>query len=627
MLLPSGQVLAFGGNNNGSGHWDIQTNFLASTEIFDPIANNFAPVGDMVLARVFAGAGGTVLWTGKVLVNALGGAKLHCPEMLGVPGTWSPTANNLITARQSFQTTQLDNGHLLITGGTINSGGTPTATAELYDYVTNTFSPTGSMNTARRDQRDVLLSNGKVLVTGGRSTTSTASTLNTAELYEPGTGAFSFTPTNMGTFRRVHRLTRLADDRILISGGLGGAAANTNSFLSSAQIYDPVSGLFSATGSMTIPRSNHRTTRLPDGRVLVVGGTTTGNIVLASAELFDPAGNGGVGSFTPLAASMSVVSKRSQAHLSSPNGKVLILGGNDNSNVPIALVEIFDPATLTFSPAGSLNSNRDNFRTVLLDNGKTLVVGGRTSTTAASVTPLAELYDFVLDGDFTTHGEHDYSERELCRCSAAKWIESAFGGSSPSGTVLASGELYSTPICNTAPFCNDDSYFTTQNVPLSVGGGSGVLGNDSDIDGNPLSAIVVNPPAASQGTVTLNPSGGFTFTPATNFTGNATFTYKANDGQADSSNTGTVTIRVNPPVGPVADLAVSESASPVSGVSSGGTITYTVTVTNNGPSAATGVTLNDFLPAGAFLVSASPTQGSCSQIGGTVSCALGTLAS
>ncbi|HEY3129920.1 MAG TPA: DUF11 domain-containing protein, partial [Acidobacteriota bacterium] len=81
----------------------------------------------------------------------------------------------------------------------------------------------------------------------------------------------------------------------------------------------------------------------------------------------------------------------------------------------------------------------------------------------------------------------------------------------------------------------------------------------------------------------------------------------------------------NPDSGPAADLSVNKSAAP-NPVIVGNNLTYTVTVTNNGPSAATAVALTDSLPAGVTFVSANATQGSCAQSGGSLNCNLGTLA-
>jgi VCBS repeat-containing protein len=93
-----------------------------------------------------------------------------------------------------------------------------------------------------------------------------------------------------------------------------------------------------------------------------------------------------------------------------------------------------------------------------------------------------------------------------------------------------------------APVAADDSYFTGTNATLTVPA-PGVLANDTDADGDPLTAILVS--STTNGTVILNPDGSFTYSPTNNFIGIDTFTYKANDG-LDDSNVGTVTITVSP---------------------------------------------------------------------------------
>ncbi|MBC7221389.1 tandem-95 repeat protein [Candidatus Bipolaricaulota bacterium] len=93
---------------------------------------------------------------------------------------------------------------------------------------------------------------------------------------------------------------------------------------------------------------------------------------------------------------------------------------------------------------------------------------------------------------------------------------------------------------NDAPVAQDDSYTTNEDTPLLVPA-PGILGNDSDVDGDPLTAVLVSGPA--HGTLTLNPDGSFTYTPAENFCGEDSFTYKAYDG-ALYSNVATVTITV-----------------------------------------------------------------------------------
>jgi len=94
---------------------------------------------------------------------------------------------------------------------------------------------------------------------------------------------------------------------------------------------------------------------------------------------------------------------------------------------------------------------------------------------------------------------------------------------------------------NDAPVGNSDAYQTKQNVSLSVPA-AGVLANDSDVDGNPLSAILATGPA--NGVLTLNANGSFAYTPNAGFVGTDSFTYRASDSLL-SSNLVTVTITVN----------------------------------------------------------------------------------
>src|SRR5207237_788513 len=95
------------------------------------------------------------------------------------------------------------------------------------------------------------------------------------------------------------------------------------------------------------------------------------------------------------------------------------------------------------------------------------------------------------------------------------------------------------------PVANNDSFTATQNTALMIAV-PGVLANDTDANGDPLTAALSAGP--THGTLTLNPDGSFTYTPATGYTGPDSFTYKANDGVADS-NVATVALTVtNVPV-------------------------------------------------------------------------------
>ena len=111
-------------------------------------------------------------------------------------------------------------------------------------------------------------------------------------------GSFTLTG-SLITPRQFHTATLLTNGKVLLTGGI--SAYNPNApGLASAELYDPSTGTFSATGKMTVPRASHTATLLPDGRVLIaggysgiVGGAFAGTS--ATAELYDP----GDGTFTP----------------------------------------------------------------------------------------------------------------------------------------------------------------------------------------------------------------------------------------------------------------------------------------------------------------------------------------
>jgi WD40 repeat protein len=118
-----------------------------------------------------------------------------------------------------------------------------------------------------------------VLIAGGDNGTSP---LNSAELYDPATGKFATTG-SMTAARRWHAATLLRNGRVLLTGGWKDSSAA----LSSAELYDPGSGTFSATSDMKIARCLQTAALLSDGRVLLTGGKD-GPVSTATAELYQP---------------------------------------------------------------------------------------------------------------------------------------------------------------------------------------------------------------------------------------------------------------------------------------------------------------------------------------------------
>jgi MYXO-CTERM domain-containing protein len=275
-------------------------------------------------------------------------------------GAWTPTSP-LTQARHTHTATLLPEGKVLVYGGRgtppFSSPG-PLSSAELYDPATGAWAST-TTNLPREDHTATLLPHGKVLVVGGEAQYKFAS------LYIPVTRE-TWTPAgSLAQARYQHTATRLLPSgKVLIVGG----QVDFLTPLDSAEVYDPATGTWSSTRPLAQARTEHTATRLLNGKVLVVGGSgNTG--YLASAELYDPA----TGTWTPTGSLFQARHLHTATRL--PDGKVLIVGGW-GLNGPLASAELYDPATGSWTPTGQLSQGRSHHTATLLPNGKVLVAAG-----------------------------------------------------------------------------------------------------------------------------------------------------------------------------------------------------------------------------------------------------------
>lgn len=455
-ILPSGLAIIIGGNNSTSSNWDVQSNFLVSVDLYNPVTNTITGTGSLPIA--VSGANRRLPWHGRMMVVGGGttATQLYTPAMTGSAGAWQ-AGGNLQSLRTGHQQNLLGDGRVLLSGGQDTAGGTPLATAELYDYATNTSSATaGNMASPRMQHRTAVLWTGKVLVTGGRATATTG-VLNSTEFFDPASGTFSPGP-NMQNFRRVHRPTTLTSGKVLFTGGLGGTTGSSNTVLNTAEVYDPVLNNFTATaGTMVVPRRSHQQVRLRDGRVLVVGGFTTGTVAVSSAEIYNPATN-------TFSATGSMAAPRISPTLNTlPNGRILVSGGSDGPGNPLASVEIYDPATGLFSATGSMAVARDGNRNSVLDNGLILSAAGQFTINATDVTASSELYNH-LTGTFSATGSMTTARQDAALSGLPNGRILMAGGVNSAGTPLASTELYTPLIGNPVVNCPTDSLQTAINL-------------------------------------------------------------------------------------------------------------------------------------------------------------------
>lgn len=302
-----------------------------------------------------------------------------------LPLAWQPTAP-LAQARWGAGSAALADGRVLVVGGTTTTSSSGAiASAELYDPTNGSWQTVTPPHTARAYPVVVALADGRVLVAGGARD---KSPLTSSELFNPATGSWSTGPA-MTTPRSDFAGVRLADGSVLVVGGATTRTAGPAT--RSAEIYDPAANRWTATAPMHVARAYPTATLLPDGRVLVVGGTTTfaqSGQVLASAELFDPSS----GTWTDTGPMVVPAYGHSAARL--PNGDVLVVGGwssTDASARAIATAQLYDPRSNTWSATSPMGTARADARLLLLRDGRALVVGGLSASYGALAS--VEAYD------------------------------------------------------------------------------------------------------------------------------------------------------------------------------------------------------------------------------------------
>ena len=340
-------------------------------------AATIVPVADMPTDRdravaVALGNGKVLLAGGRTLntgLEFLSAAHLYDPQTDG----WT-TTGSMSTARSDAAAVLLADGRVFVVGGT----GGPSNQAEIYDPVTESWSLTASSpGTSLGGTTATLLASGKVLLIGRSNIDGSGAV---PALYDPLSGSWSVTGPMVANRTSLHTAMRLADGRVLVAGGKTSSspfAGGTNQ----AEIYDPVSNTWAATGSMAEVRANHAATLLSNGRVFVVSGVVVGAFpspAFHSAEVFDP-----VSEMWSVAAPMPRPRMFPTASLL-PSGKVLVAAGKVNIGTTVFSTDIFDPTTGTWSFGPDLNTVRSGHTATILSDGRVLFAGGAAAGTTTS---------------------------------------------------------------------------------------------------------------------------------------------------------------------------------------------------------------------------------------------------
>ena len=295
--------------------------------------------------------------------------------------SWTSTGG-MHFARASHTANVLPNGLVLVAGGTGGSGGA-LVSSELYNPASGTWSTTGNLHVGRVSAQSVLLANGMVLTMGGCiNNDCLSSTTRSAEIYNPVSGTWTVTG-SMKTARAEFVAVLLPSKQVLVAGGCTSYNANgCVAVTTAAELYNPATGIWSSTGAMRAARMAMTGTVLMTGKALIAGGQTAASDALGSSELYNPA----TGTFTLTGKLMTPRSGHTATLLT--NGFVLMAGGENVNGISISKAELYNPATGMYAATGNMPSNRQEHRAVLLPTGSVLVVGGN-NVNATTTTVLA----------------------------------------------------------------------------------------------------------------------------------------------------------------------------------------------------------------------------------------------
>jgi len=348
------------------------------------------------------------------------------------------TATGPMTVPRAGHTaTLLADGRVLIAGGsTPESAGS----AELYDPTTGTFSRTGSMTTNRVNHTATLLADGKVLIAGGEAPSAPYSELASAELYDPATGTFTATGAMLKA-RFGHVAALLPNGKVLVAGG-------GDITVASAEIYDPVSGTFSPTADMHPSCYGKNTAILLASGKVFIGGCATSDLYDSATGAFDTTGGWEINFCCP-------VDIWPDAQTLLTNGQVLVTGGDPNDYVGSStFAGVYDPGAGRFRATGPMSAARYLHTATTLPDGTALITGG--GTNFGPTVGAAELYDPAIGGfasaGFTITARASYTATLLN--SGQVLIAGGFTDTQfpfNNGISLASAELYNPTVMIPAP--------------------------------------------------------------------------------------------------------------------------------------------------------------------------------
>ncbi len=470
----------------------------------------------------------------------------------------------------------------------------------------NSWTTTPSMKEQHSAHTATLLEDGTVLVAGGAT--------KMTELYNPVANTWSYTvPTSVGPgavyTHPFGAAVRLATGKVLLTGGYNSPSGDVT-----AETYDVVSRWYGGVPSMPRAHVFHTATLTASGKAAVIGGWVSSGSGAPSAavDLYNPATNSwSTGNPMSLGRGFHTATLLQ-------NGKILVAGGQANDSTGTASAQLYDPAANTWSAVPSMANARFYHQATLLASGKVLVTGGRTANAGTNLSS-TELYDPVANswsaGSAMITGRYIHTATLL---PSGKVL--VVGGISASNATLSSAEVYDPAAGTWSPTASlGTARRSAQAVALADGrvlvaggvGDSNLSSAEVYLEGKPPTAVITAPASGQVFPLGSVRTAAFTCTAFTSTLTSCSATVTPPSGPLVTG----LTNGSNLPTALAGTYAMTLTARDADGLTGTATRTYVVaappTATISVPSSGQTVALDSTLTASFTCASAGSTIASC----------------
>ena len=516
------EMIVWGGRTNSSSYLDTGSRYNPATDTWTATGTTGVPAGKSDHHAV---------WTGNEMIVWGGSSEPGMSKSGGrydpASDTWAPTSTNDPVWAKERHTAVWTGTEMLVWGGSTRGYGEYFGLGTRYDAVTGSWSLMSTVNEPPgRYFHTAVWTGSEMIVWGGQYGTSV---YNSGGRYDPLSDSWVDTSTAGAPTERANHVAVWTGSEMLVWGG-----ETYSGYTDTGGRYDPDTNTWTATGTSGAPSGRAYLRGVWSGSEMIVWGGYTETGDTSTGGRYDPISNSW--------SATSTTGAPTGRHFNSAvwTGSEMIVWGGMSGNLDNGTWYNtggrYDPVSNTWSATSTTGAPSPRIWHVEVWTGEELIVWGGCSgsTSCPNEVYTGGRYDPSGDSWMSTSLQSAPSERANA---AAVWTGAemiVWGGLAGNvGTYTTTGGFYHvSTIPNTPPLAFPDSYTTNEDLQLSVSA-PGVLGNDTDEDGNPLSALLISNPI--YGSLELASDGSFTYTPDGEFDGSDGFSYRATDGIALSN--------------------------------------------------------------------------------------------